>query len=76
MEALSSTFGQRLRGVTAGWTRGDILGLIGVLLWAVDWAGVQPSDIAGWLSALPEQIASILDEAEKNGPPTPPRPER
>lgn len=72
LEARQPAFGGRLRKLTQGWTREQVLGLIAAIFAILQWADVTPGDIAGWLKEVPEQINDLLDEVTKNGPPAEP----
>lgn len=75
VENVDSRLGAALRKVTHGWSKTDVLTLIATLLLALQYFGVQASDLADAASDARQAVEELLREAARSGPPGPASPQ-
>jgi hypothetical protein len=71
MEAINSTFGRLVRKMTTGWTREQVFALLAFIFTLLQWGGVEPADVEGWIKDAGNEIVDLLHAQVPHANPAP-----
>ncbi|MEX0426791.1 hypothetical protein AB3X52_04090 [Nocardioides sp. DS6] len=58
-----------LRRATTGWSRGEIMSLLSLLLSVLSWQGATPADIKQWMTDAEQAVVQLIEQSAQEGPP-------